>query len=106
MLLIAKNELGIIKPGMRFSFIRESGDFVETYCIELDMNFKLSKLIIAENFDFYYCFGLFRLAVIAQQIYYRYDHKQTNNPAFKNFWIFIHYLMWRCNKAIKASGKR
>ena len=54
MLLIAKNELGIIKPGMRFSFIRESGDFVETYCIELDMNFKLSKKIIAENFDFYY----------------------------------------------------
>ena len=46
MLLIAKNEIGIIKPGMRFSFIRESGDFVETYCIELDMNFKLAKSLL------------------------------------------------------------
>ncbi len=26
-----------------------------------------------DNFDFYYCFGLFRLAVIAQQIYYRFS---------------------------------
>ena len=54
MLLIAKNEIGPIKPGMRFSLIRESGDFVETYCLELGMNFKLNKKIIAENFDFYY----------------------------------------------------
>ena len=30
-------------------------------------------------------FGLFRLAVIAQQIYYRYYHQQTDNPAFKGF---------------------
>ena len=62
--------------------------------------------IDVDDFTFYEVYGLFRLAGIAQQIYYRYHHKQTNNPAFKNFWIFIHYLMWRCNKAIKASGKR
>ncbi len=37
-----------------------------------------------ENFDFYYCFGLFRLAVIAQQIYYRYFHGQTQDPRFKS----------------------
>lgn len=29
-----------------------------------------------EPFEFYYCFGLFRLAVIAQQIYYRFYHGQ------------------------------
>jgi len=34
------------------------------------------------QFDFYYCFGLFRLAVIAQQIYYRYFHKITDNKRF------------------------
>ncbi|MBU2863823.1 phosphotransferase family protein [Reinekea forsetii] len=54
------------------------------------------------DFRFYEVFGLFRLAGIAQQIYYRYHHKQSRNPAFKNFWVFIHYLLWRCNQAIKA----
>lgn len=57
-----------------------------------------------DNFAFYEVYGLFRLAAIAQQIYYRYHHKQTNNPAFKNIWFFVHYLMWQCRKAIK--GKR
>lgn len=36
-----------------------------------------------DNFDFYYCFGLFRLAVIAQQIYYRYYNGQTKDERFK-----------------------
>jgi aminoglycoside phosphotransferase (APT) family kinase protein len=35
-----------------------------------------------ENFAWYYCFGLFRLAVIAQQIYYRYFHGQTTDKRF------------------------
>ena len=35
------------------------------------------------NWAFYEVFGLFRLAVIAQQIYYRYYHQQTDNPAFR-----------------------
>ncbi len=39
--------------------------------------------IAIDNFDFYYCFGLFRLAVIAQQIYYRYCQGQTSDPRFK-----------------------
>jgi aminoglycoside phosphotransferase (APT) family kinase protein len=34
------------------------------------------------QFDFYYCFGLFRLVVIAQQIYYRYFNKITDNKRF------------------------
>jgi aminoglycoside phosphotransferase (APT) family kinase protein len=39
--------------------------------------------ITIDNFDFYHCFGLFRLAVICQQIYYRYFHGQTKDPRFK-----------------------
>lgn len=54
-----------------------------------------------EDFTFYEVYGLFRLAGIVQQIYYRYHHKQTDNPAFKRLWLFVHYLMHRCRKAIK-----
>ncbi len=37
------------------------------------------------DFVFYYAFGLFRLAVIVQQIYYRYAHGQTSDPRFAGF---------------------
>ncbi len=57
-----------------------------------------------ENWTFYEVFGLFRLAVIAQQIYYRYYHKQTNNPAFKHFWLGVHTLHIRALKLI--AGER
>lgn len=53
-----------------------------------------------QNWQFYEVYGLFRLAVIAQQIYYRYHHRQTRNPAFKNFWIVVNYLHWRCRRII------
>ncbi|HZI05308.1 MAG TPA: phosphotransferase family protein, partial [Archangium sp.] len=56
------------------------------------------------NWAFYEVYGLFRLAVIAQQIYYRYHRKQTRNPAFKNFWILINYFDWRCRGIIKRAG--
>lgn len=55
------------------------------------------------NWTFYEVFGLFRLAVIAQQIYYRYYHRQTRNPAFRNFWIMVNYFDWRCRGLIKGS---
>ena len=57
------------------------------------------------NWTFYEVFGLFRLTVIAQQIYYRYFHKQTRNPAFKNFWILINYFDWRCRALIRRSRR-
>jgi aminoglycoside phosphotransferase (APT) family kinase protein len=44
------------------------------------------------NYDFYYVFGLFRLAVIAQQIYYRWKLGQTKNPRFQSFGIFVSVL--------------
>lgn len=53
---------------------------------------------------FYEVFGLFRLAVIAQQIYYRYYSKQTTNPAFRQFYPLVTYLSWRCRRILRAAG--
>ena len=53
------------------------------------------------NWKFYEVFGLFRLAAIIQQIYYRYHHGQTRNPAFKRFWLLVHYFDWRCRALLR-----
>lgn len=45
-----------------------------------------------DNYDFYYCFGLFRLAVIAQQIYYRFYHGQTRDKRFEALIWGVHAL--------------
>jgi aminoglycoside phosphotransferase (APT) family kinase protein len=55
----------------------------------------------AAAWTFYEVFGLFRLAAIAQQIYYRYHHGQTRNPAFKRFWVAAHLLERRCRRLIR-----
>jgi len=55
------------------------------------------------GFDFYYCFGLFRLAAIAQQIYYRYYHGQTKDERFKTMIIGVHVLE---NAARRIAGSR
>jgi len=57
-----------------------------------------------DDWPFYEAFGLFRLATIAQQIYYRYHHKQTRNPAFRNFWIGVNYLDRRCRRIIRSTS--
>jgi aminoglycoside phosphotransferase (APT) family kinase protein len=59
----------------------------------------------ANHWAFYEVYGLFRLAVIAQQIYYRYQRGQTRNPAFRNFWMFVTYLGWRCGRIIRRAGR-
>lgn len=59
----------------------------------------------AVDWTFYEVFGLFRLAVIAQQIYYRYHHRQTRNPAFKRFWLLVTYLDWRCRRILRRAGR-
>jgi len=58
------------------------------------------------GWTFYEVFGLFRLAVIAQQIYYRYHHGQTTNPAFRHLWLMVGYLDLRCRRAIRSSRGR
>ena len=44
------------------------------------------------DFGFYYCYGLFRLAGIVQQIYYRSYHGQTEDPRFKNLNLWVGVL--------------
>ncbi|MCA1779584.1 MAG: hypothetical protein LC637_09425 [Xanthomonadaceae bacterium] len=70
-------------------------EVVEYYCGRMGYS--------ATNWAFYEVYGLFRLAVIAQQIYYRYHKHQTRNPAFKRFWIAVNYLLWRCRRVIRNS---
>lgn len=51
---------------------------------------------VVDNWVFYEVFGLFRLAAILQQIYYRFHLGQTTNPAFQDFWSLVTYLEIRC----------
>ena len=53
------------------------------------------------DFTFYEVFGLFRLTVILQQIWYRYREGQTTNPAFAQFGPAVHVLLNRANDLIK-----
>jgi aminoglycoside phosphotransferase (APT) family kinase protein len=62
---------------------------------------KSGRLI--KNFDFYYCFGLFRLAVIAQQIYYRYYHGQTKDERFKTLIHMVRVLDKTAQAVIRGS---
>lgn len=57
-----------------------------------------------DNFDFYEVYGLFRLAGIAQQIWYRFFHGQTSNPAFSQFGPMVNYLEQRCLNMIRKSS--
>lgn len=59
--------------------------------------------ITIDDFDFYYCFGLFRLAVIAQQIYYRYYHGQTKDPRFQMLIFAVKILEEAAKKVINQS---
>ncbi len=47
------------------------------------------------GFNYYYKFGLFRLAAIVQQIYHRYAQGKTTNPAFKSFGEIAKVLITR-----------
>lgn len=55
-----------------------------------------------EAWRFYEVFGLFRLAVIAQQIWYRYFHKQTTNEAYAAFGPAVGYLESRCRSILRG----
>ncbi len=54
----------------------------------------------AGGWAFYEVYGLFRLAVIAQQIWYRYRAGQTTNPAFAQFGAAVTYLVGRARGVI------
>jgi aminoglycoside phosphotransferase (APT) family kinase protein len=56
-----------------------------------------------DNFDFYEVYGLFRLAVIVQQIYFRFHHGQTKNPEFGTYHALTSYLEQQCLALIQRS---
>lgn len=56
-----------------------------------------------EQWRFYEVYGLFRLAVIAQQIWYRYATKQTTNEAYAVFGPAVAYLEQRCRAILSGS---
>ncbi|WLP89941.1 phosphotransferase family protein [Gordonia sp. NB41Y] len=65
---------------------------------------RTGQTVTSDQWRFYEVFGLFRLAVIAQQVYYRYFHKQTTNQAYKQLRLVVIALEWRCTQLI-ATGR-
>jgi aminoglycoside phosphotransferase (APT) family kinase protein len=61
--------------------------------------------VTPEQWRFYEVFGLFRLAVIAQQIYYRFHLGQTTNPAYEGFLTMVRYLDERCARLVAGATK-
>lgn len=60
--------------------------------------------ISLDNFDFYYVFGLFRLAVIVQQIYRRYYEGKTRDQRFAGFGQMATLLNQVAEQAIARSA--
>jgi aminoglycoside phosphotransferase (APT) family kinase protein len=76
-------------PGM---ITRE--EFVARYCEAMGI------AMTPERWRFYEIFGLFRLAVISQQIYYRYFHGQTTNELFAIFGPAVHVSAARIRRQL------
>jgi aminoglycoside phosphotransferase (APT) family kinase protein len=55
------------------------------------------------NILFYYVYGLYKVAVIAQQIYYRYEQGHTDDPRFE---MFIHAVRALAKSAERAIDER
>ena len=58
--------------------------------------------IDTSNFTFYQVYGYWRLAVILQQIYFRYFHGQTQDARFKTFGKSVQQLGKHCQGLIAA----
>ncbi len=56
-----------------------------------------------EYYDFYYLFGLFRMLVVVQQMYYRYYHGQTQDERFKKIVQMVFVLDELANQIIAKS---
>jgi aminoglycoside phosphotransferase (APT) family kinase protein len=55
-----------------------------------------------DRWRFYEAFGLFRLAVIIQQIWYRFVLGQTHNPAYAGFGKAVGYLEQRTRRVVNT----
>jgi len=56
-----------------------------------------------QAYDFYRCFGEFKLAVIAQQIYYRFFHGQTQDKRFEVLGYVVGVLVKTAGRIIERS---
>ena len=56
-----------------------------------------------QHFDFYLCFGYFKLAVIVQQIYYRFYHGQTQDTRFQAMGYAVGILEKAAMRTIERS---
>jgi aminoglycoside phosphotransferase (APT) family kinase protein len=67
-----------MKQGLQSPTVMEGNpsrtDVVQQYALKSGRNI--------DNLVFYYAYGLFKIAVIAQQIYYRFKHGHTKDPKF------------------------
>lgn len=59
--------------------------------------------ISCDDFRFYRVYGIFRLVVILQQIYYRHYHRQTTNKRFARFIWLVKYLERYLKKAVRRA---
>ncbi|MGH1472727.1 MAG: phosphotransferase family protein [Cellvibrionaceae bacterium] len=70
---------------------------------EIVQRFSQNLNVSVEHFDFYFCFGLFRLAGIGQQIYKRYYEGLTKDPRFARLKDKVYSLHEMCEKVISES---
>lgn len=84
---------GLGKPPvtvMRGFFTRD--EFIEAYA-------KKSGRDVSQ-IDYYLTFAYFKLAVIGQQIYYRYKQGQTNDPRFKHLNVLVNNMIQQAVRTI------
>ncbi len=65
---------------------------------------RTGRSVDPDAWRFYEVFGLFRLAVIAQQIWVRYVRGQTTNPAFADIGRMVAVLEHRCRRLVAEAG--
>jgi aminoglycoside phosphotransferase (APT) family kinase protein len=73
-------------------------EVVDWYCLRRGVS------MTPDRWRFYEAFGLFRLAVIIQQIWYRYAHGQTHNPAYAGFGAAVAYLEQRTRRVVSTGS--
>ena len=71
---------------------------------EIIQRFQEKTGLSVDNFPFYFCFGLFRLCVIGQQIYYRYYHGHTKDERFAGFLKKAYVLQQMCELIISGES--
>jgi aminoglycoside phosphotransferase (APT) family kinase protein len=69
-------------------------ELVEAYCE------RTGRSLTPEQWRFYEIYGIFRLAVISQQIYYRFFHGQTTNELFAIFGPVVHVAETRIRRLL------